>query len=59
MAIVVRIFDAQGRASATPVRFLGRARSFQPVNMLEEDAGKAGEKTLALGPYDISKVKIQ
>ena len=55
--IVLRMFDERGEAAETPVRFLGRERSFRAANMLEEAAG-GDVKSLRMQPYEISTIRI-
>jgi alpha-mannosidase len=57
-SIVLRVFDERGQAAETPVRFLGKERTLQSVNMLEEAPG-AAMKTLRVNPYEISTVRLQ
>jgi alpha-mannosidase len=56
-SIVLRVFDERGRAAETPIRFLGRERTFQPVNMLEESPG-ASAAVLRVQPYEIATVRL-
>ena len=58
-AIVLRVFDEEGKDATTPVRFLGEARDFQNVNLLEESAGQSAVRQLAVKPYEIKTVRLQ
>jgi alpha-mannosidase len=58
-AIVLRVFEEEGKSATTPVRFLGEARDFQNVNLLEESAGQSAVRQLAVKPYEIKTVKLQ
>ena len=57
--IVLRFYEANGKAVTTPVRFLGKIRRLKEVNLLEED-GRAGEQqTLTMQPFEIKTVRLE
>ena len=56
--IVLRVFEIRGDIAESPVRFLGRGRSFRTANLLEEDLPTAEQNTLRVQPYEISTVKL-
>jgi alpha-mannosidase len=58
-AIVLRMFESEGASAATSISFLGKTRSFQDVNFLEEVASPAERQRLALKPFEIKTVKLQ
>jgi alpha-mannosidase len=58
-AIVLRVFEGEGAGTATPISFLGKAQSFQEVNLLEEVAGQGEQQRLAVKPYEIKTVKLR
>jgi alpha-mannosidase len=57
-AIVLRVFEIRGDTAESPVRFLGRDRSFRAANLLEEDLPTAEQNRLRVQPYEISTVKL-
>lgn len=58
-AIVLRVFDIAGRSAQSALHFLGQDRSFQAVNLLEEDLRAGDQKALRMQPYEISTVKLR
>jgi alpha-mannosidase len=58
-AIVLRFYESEGRAGATPVEFLGQRRSFQEVDLLEAGAGHREEEVLRVNPYQIKTIKLR
>jgi alpha-mannosidase len=58
-SIIVRVFEEEGAPAATPLTFLGRTRSFQETNLLEERVAQAEQSRLAVKPYEIKTVKLQ
>ena len=57
-AIVLRVFEIRGDTAESTVRFLGRERSFQAVNLLEENLPKEHQNVLHVQPYEISTIKL-
>ena len=51
--------DIAGSAAQSPIHFLGSDRSFQPVNMLEEDQRTGDQKVLCMKPHEISTLKVR
>jgi len=58
-AVIVRAFEIEGSAADTSVEFLNQKREFREVNLLEEDAGPAGQRLLRASPYAIKTIKLQ
>ena len=56
--IVLRLFETEGASAATPITFLGKSRSLQETNLLEETSGPAGQQRLTVKPYEIKTVKL-
>jgi len=56
---VLRVFDIVGGSAQSSVHFLDQERSFQPVNMLEEDLRLGDQKVLRMKPYEISTLKLR
>lgn len=56
--LVLRVYETEGAVAETPIEFLGQARPFQDVNMLEETAGAAPRQTLQAGPYAIKTLLL-
>jgi alpha-mannosidase len=56
--IVLRVFEIRGDTAESTVRFLGRERSFQAVNLLEENLPKGHQNVLHVQPYEISTIKL-
>lgn len=56
--LVARFYEAAGKPATTSVSFLGKNRTVQPVNMLEESSGGKEQNSLAVGPYSIETVEI-
>jgi alpha-mannosidase len=57
-AVVLRLFEIRGDTAESPVRFLGRERSFRAVNLLEENLPKGQQNVLRMEPYEISTIKF-
>jgi len=57
-AIVLRVFEVRGDAAESPVRFLGRERSFRAVNLLEENLPTGQLNVLHVQPYEIGTIKF-
>lgn len=55
--VVLRAYEIQGAPVTTGVEFLGRKRSFQEVNLLEEGAS-APSDSLRVGPYEIKTIRV-
>ena len=58
-AVVLRVFDISGGTAQSSVHFLGQDRSFQAVNMLEEDLRTGDQKVLRVQPYEINTLKVR
>jgi alpha-mannosidase len=58
-AILLRVYEIEGSQAETAVEFLGQKREFREVNLLEEDAGPAGQQLLKASPYAIKTIKLQ
>ena len=58
-AILLRVYEIEGSQAETAVEFLGQKREFREVNLLEEDAGPAGQKLLKASPYAIKTLKLE
>lgn len=59
MMRLLRVFEAEGTCAATPVSFLGMARSFRETNLLEEATGQGEQQRLSIRPYEIKTVKLR
>jgi hypothetical protein len=57
-AVLVRIYEMEGRPVETPVTFLGGTSSFNEVNLLEEDLPAARATVLTAGPHAIRTLKL-
>ncbi len=57
-AVVLRVFEIRGEAAESPVRFLGRERSYQAVNLLEENLPQGQQNVLHVRPYEINTIEI-
>ncbi len=58
-AVVVRVFEIEGSPSDTSVEFLNSKRSFQEVNLLEEDERSGEQNLLKVRPFEIRTLKLQ
>ena len=56
--VVVRVFEIRGDAAESPIRFLGRERSFRAVNLLEENLPQGLQNVLHVQPYEIGTIKF-
>lgn len=57
--IILRWYEDEGSPAKTPVTFLGKAVSAEPVNLLEEAAGPGSSSTeVSLHPYEVRTVRI-
>ncbi len=56
---LLRVYEIEGSPAETGINFLGQQRAFCEVNLLEEDAGPAGQRLLKAGPFAIRTVRIQ
>jgi len=56
-SLILRFFEIQGKQAETPVTFLNRKRSFEEVNLLEENPGRQGQ-VARVAPYEIKTVKL-
>lgn len=57
--ILLRVYEIEGSEAETGVEFLGQQREFQELNLLEEDVGSSGQRSLKAGPYAIKTVRLQ
>ena len=57
-AVILRVFEIRGEAAESPVRFLGRERSYRAVNLLEENLSKGQQNVLHVQPYEISTIEF-
>jgi alpha-mannosidase len=57
-AVLLRVYEIEGAAVDTTVEFLGQARTFGEVNLLEEDLGQTPGRVLHGGPYAIKTIKL-
>jgi alpha-mannosidase len=57
-SILLRAYEIEGSPVETPVEFLGRARTFGEVNLLEEDLGQDSQQVLRGDPFAIKTIKI-
>jgi alpha-mannosidase len=58
-SIILRVYDAGGKEASTTVELLGSRRTFQSVNLLEEQSGQTGAQTLNVKPYEIGTIRIK
>ena len=58
-AVLVRVFEIDGSAADTPVEFLNQKRSFQEVNLLEEEVRSGDQQALRVRPYEIRTLKLR
>ena len=56
--VVLRVFEIRGEVAESPVRFLGRERSYRVVNLLEESLPKGQQSVLHVQPYEISTIEF-
>jgi len=59
-AILLRVYDVEGKPAKIAVRFLGNQAKLTRTDLLEldEEAGKPPAATLPLRPYEISTMKL-
>ncbi len=57
-SVLLRVYEMEGRPVETPIEFLGRARAFGEVNLLEEDVGAPVGEVLRGGPYAIKTIRF-
>jgi alpha-mannosidase len=58
-SVILRVTEAGGENASTPVRFLEAERSFQTVNLLEENVRKGDEQTLQAKPWEINTIRLK
>jgi alpha-mannosidase len=58
-AIVVRLFEAEGTSAATSLSFLGKTRSFQELNLLEEPVSPEERRKVTAQPFQIKTAKLR
>ena len=58
-AVLVRMYEMEGAPAESPVEFLGRARRFREVNLLEEDRGQQDQQVLHASPHEIKTIRLQ
>ncbi len=56
--LVLRAYEIEGRPAESPVQFLGQARPFREVNLLEEENTAKDSQVLRATPYEIKTVRI-
>jgi alpha-mannosidase len=57
-SVLLRAYEIEGTPVETTVEFLGQARAFGAVNLLEEDLDQTPERVLHAGPYAIKTIKL-
>jgi alpha-mannosidase len=58
-ALILRVYEIEGAPAEPPVEFLGQARRFRDVNLLEEDWGGPEQSRLRVRPHEIKTVKFR
>ena len=58
-SIILRLYEIQGAQTDTSFTFLGREHSFRETNLLETESGKAAQRVLHVGPYEIKTMKLR
>jgi alpha-mannosidase len=58
-AIVLRLYEIEGKETETPITFLGHERPFWESNLLERNSGRASQQVLHVAPYEIKTMKFQ
>ncbi len=56
--LILRVYDIAGAQTESPVVLFGQQRSFQEVNLLEENVTAAGQKLLRVAPFEIKTVRL-
>jgi alpha-mannosidase len=56
--VLLRIYEIEGSQAESPVAFLGQARRFREVNLLEEETVTQESQTLRASPYEIKTIKL-
>jgi alpha-mannosidase len=56
--LLLRAYEIEGAPVETPVEFLGQARDFGEVNLLEEDLARPQQHVLHAGPHAIKTIKL-
>jgi alpha-mannosidase len=57
--IVLRFYEETGKTVSTPISFLGSARVFREVNLLEEDLDTSDRQSLTVKPFEIKTVRLR
>ncbi len=58
-ALVLRVYEMQGKAGESEVKLLGKTHDVTDVNLLEEaSAGASARRVMAVQPYQIRTVKL-
>ena len=55
----MRLYEIEGSPAVTSVTFLGKQRSFQELNLLEEEIKRQSEQQLKASPYEIKTIKLR
>ncbi len=58
-AIVLRLYDIQGRETKTGVTFLGSGRPFRQTDLAEEETQAQDERILDVNPYEVKTLKLR
>lgn len=58
-SIIARLYEVAGKQATTPVVFLGKPRSFQATNLMEENTGAHATQVLRLRPYEIQTIRLK
>jgi alpha-mannosidase len=58
-SVLVRVYEAEGLASKTPLQFLGHASTFKETNPLEENIGPATQDVLPIQPFAMKTIKLE
>jgi len=56
--VLLRMYEIEGSQAESPVAFLGQARRFREVNLLEEETVTQESQTLRASPYEIKTIKL-
>jgi alpha-mannosidase len=57
--VLLRVYEIEGSSAESPVEFLGQARAFREVNLLEEETGSKESQALRASPYEIKTIKMR
>jgi len=58
-AIILRLYETQGRKTETAVTFLGKHQDFLETNLLEEELKPQTKRVLEVNPYAIKTLKLR